>query len=127
MPCLINNMLTNHRKQMHYKVTALTNNTLHAVRNTNVINRYAKLNPCHIRVASLQRSHNVKKLQIAEVRAVQTQATLWNRCGNAVETLCNRLERHAAAFILIMLRTNAAAWHLHSVIDSTLWQRCGIF
>ena len=33
------------------------------------------LNPCHTRVASSQRS---KKLQIAEVRAVQSPATL---CG----------------------------------------------
>ena len=49
------------------------------------------------------------------------------RCGNAVETLCNRLERHAAAFILSMLKTNAAAWRFHSVLDSTLWQRCGVF
>ena len=24
-----------------------------------------------------------------------------------------------------MLKTNAAAWRLHSVLDSTLWQRCG--
>jgi len=43
----------------------------------------------------------------------------------AVETLCNRLERHAAAFILSMLKTNAAAWRFHSVFDGTLWQRCG--
>jgi len=41
--------------------------------------------------------------------------------SNAVETLCNRLERHAAAFILSMLKTNAAAWRLHSVLDSMLW------
>jgi len=43
------------------------------------------------------------------------------RCGNAVETLCNRLERHPAAFILSMLKTNAAAWRFHSVLNSTLW------
>ena len=46
------------------------------------------------------------------------------RCANAsnaVETLCNHLERHAAAFILSMLKTNAAAWRFHSVLDSTLW------
>jgi len=42
-----------------------------------------------------------------------------------VETLCNRLDRHAAGFILSMLRTNAAAWRFHSVLDSTLWQRSG--
>jgi len=47
------------------------------------------------------------------------------RCGIAVETLYNQLERHAAAFILSMLKTNAAAWRFHSVLDSTLWQRCG--
>jgi len=52
------------------------------------------------------------------------------RCANAsnaVKTLCNRLERHAAAFILSMLKTNAAAWRTHSVLNSTLWQRCGVF
>jgi len=52
------------------------------------------------------------------------------RCANAsnaVETLCNLLERHAAAFILSMLKTNAAAWRFHRVLDSTLWQRCGVF
>jgi len=52
----------------------------------------------------------------AEVRAVQTPATL-----------CNRLERHAAAFILSMLKTNAGSWRFHSVLDSTLWQRYGVF
>jgi len=51
----------------------------------------------------------LKKLQNAEVRAVQTPATL-----------CNRLERHAAAFTLSMLKTNAAAWRFHSVLDRTL-------
>jgi len=40
-----------------------------------------------------------KKLQNAEVHAVQTPA-------NAVETLSNRLERHPAAFTLSMLKTN---------------------
>jgi len=44
------------------------------------------------------------------------------RCANVVETLCNRIERHAAAFTLSMLKTNAAAWRFHSVLDSTLWQ-----
>jgi len=39
----------------------------------------------------------------------------------------NRLERHAAAFILSMLKTNAAAWRFYSVLDSTLWQGCGVF
>jgi len=34
--------------------------------------------------------------------------------------LCNRLERHAAAFTLSMLKTNAVAWRFHSVLDSTL-------
>ena len=51
-------------------------------------------------------------------------------CGNAsnaVETLCNHLESHAAAFILSMLKTNAAAWCFHSVLDRRLWQHCGVF
>jgi len=64
-----------------------------------------------------------KNLQNAEVRAVKRQ----QRRANAVETLCNRLERHAAAFTLSMLKTNAAAWRFHSVLNSTLWQRCGVF
>jgi len=57
-----------------------------------------------------------KKMQNAEVRAVQT-----------LTTLCNRIERNAAAFILSMFKTNAAAWRFHSVLDSTLLQRCGVF
>ena len=47
------------------------------------------------------------------------------RCGSAVKTLCNRLERHAAAFILNMLKTNAGAWRLHSVLISPQWGRDG--
>jgi len=46
------------------------------------------------------------------------------RCANAsnaVKTLYNRLERHAAAFTLSMLKTNAEAWRFHSTLDSTLW------
>jgi len=39
------------------------------------------------------------------MRDVQTQI--------AVKTLCNRLERHAAVFILSMLKTKRAAWRLH--------------
>jgi len=42
-----------------------------------------------------------------------------------LKTLQNRLERYAAAFVLNMLKTNAAAWRLHSVLDSALWGRCG--
>jgi len=71
----------------------------------------------------VQRPHNVsavfKKLQIAKVRAEQSPATLWI----AVETLwrhCDRLELHVASFILNMLKTNAAAWRLQSVLDSSL-------
>jgi len=52
------------------------------------------LNPCHTRVASLQQ-----------------------RCANTVETLCNRLERPAAAFDLSILKTNATAWPFHSVLN----------
>ena len=59
------------------------------------------LNPCHTRVAALQRSHSV--LKIADRRGA----------------LCSRLERHAAAFVLSMLKINAAAC-LHSVLDSAL-------
>jgi len=47
------------------------------------------------------------------------------RCRNAVKTLCTRLERHVAAFILNMLKTNTAVWRLHSVLDSAMCGRCG--
>jgi len=69
-------------------------------------------------VASLQRFHGVSK--IAERRGARCA-----NANNAVQTLCNRLERHAAAFILSMLKTNAAAWRFRSVLDSTLCERCG--
>jgi len=42
-----------------------------------------------------------------------------------VKTLCNRLERRAAAFISNMLKPNAVARRLHSVLDSALWGRFG--
>jgi len=61
-------------------------------------------------------------LKIAERRGARCA-----NASNAVETMCNRLERHAAAFILSMLKTNAAAWRFHRVLNSTLWQRCGVF
>ena len=35
---------------------------------------------------TLQRSHSFRKLQNAEVRAVQTLTTLCKRCGNAVQS-----------------------------------------
>jgi len=57
-------------------------------------------------------------VQIAAVRAFAVAT-------NAVCALCNRIERHAAAFVLTMLKINSAAWRLHSVLDSALWQRCG--
>ena len=57
------------------------------------------------------------------------------RCAvasNAVKTLCKLLERHAAALILNMLKTNAAAWRLHFAqcvrhrAVGRLWQRCRV-
>jgi len=72
-------------------------------------------------VASLQRSHRVFKKN-ADRRGARCA-----NASNAMETLCNHLERRAAAFILNMLKTNAAVWRLHSVLDSTLWQRCQVF
>jgi len=69
-------------------------------------------------VASLQRSHSVlKNFRTPRCALCKRQ----QRCANGVETLFNRLERHAAAFRLSMLKTNAAAWRFHSVLDSTLW------
>jgi len=52
-----------------------------------------------------------------------------------MEMLCNRLEHHAAVFILSMLKTNAAAWCLHSLCGNAVgsfrapwghrvWSRC---
>jgi len=54
--------------------------------------------------------------KLAEPRAARCA-----NASNAMQTLCNRIERHAAAFIFSMLKTNAAAWRFHSVLDSTLW------
>jgi len=79
--------------------------------------------PVSVKVKPLSHQSGVLTVfpQIAERRGA--------RCANAsiaVEMLCNRLERHAAAFTLSMLKTNAVAWRFHSVLDSTLWQRCGV-
>ena len=75
------------------------------------------LKPCHTRAASSQRFHSVQKAADRRDAVVQSPATLWKRSENAVKTLCNRLERHAAAFLLNMLKTNAAACRLHSGSD----------
>jgi len=56
----------------------------------------SKFNPCHTSVASLQRSHNVKN---ADHRGARCTVA-----SNAVCELCNRIKRHAAAFILSMLK-----------------------
>ena len=69
-------------------------------------------------MASLQRSHS--SLKNADRRG--------GRCAvatNAVYTLCNRLDCQAAAFVLSMLKIKAAAWRLHSVLNSALWECCG--
>jgi len=47
---------------------------------------------------------------------VQSQATLWERCEDAVQS---------AAFSLNMLKTNDAARRLHSVLVRAPWERCG--
>ena len=86
---------------------------------------FSNLKPCHIRAASSKRFHSVKKMQIAEVRAVQSPATLSVRCVRVGCALCNLLKHHAAAFIMNMLKINAAAWRLHSMLDSALWVSCG--
>jgi len=69
----------------------------------------------------------LKKLQNAELRAVQTPATLCKRCGNAVQsprTPCGGVyfehaqnKRRGLAFPQ-RVRQHAVA---------TLWQRCGVF
>jgi len=53
------------------------------------------LSPCHTRAASLQRSHSVKKVQIGEVRAVQSLAKLCARCAIALYAMRRRLFRHS--------------------------------
>jgi len=80
------------------------------------------LKSCHTRRASSQRLHSVQKsFRSPKDRLCSRQ----KRCGNAVKTQCTRIERHAEEFILNMLTTNAAAWGLHSVLDSALVGRCG--
>jgi len=70
--------------------------------------------PCHTRAASSQCFHSVKK----SCRSLRCAlCSRQQHCVNVVKTLCNRLERHAAAFILNMLKTNAAAGRLHSMLD----------
>jgi len=85
-------------------------------------------NICVLKVltAFLQGSKSCRSLRFALCsrhqrcgNAVQSPSTLWKRC----EDVGNHLARHAAAFILNMLKTNAAL-RLHSVLDSTLWGRC---
>jgi len=76
------------------------------------------LKPYHTRTAS---SNLFKKLQIAEVRALQSHATVLKRCEDAVQwprTPCGGIH-------LNLLKINAEAWCLHSVLDSALWARCG--
>ena len=74
--------------------------------------------PCHTR----PRPHSVST---AFKTVADHQGALCAVTSNAVKTLCNRLEHHAAAFILNMLKTNAAVWRLHSVLDSALCG-CGV-
>jgi len=45
--------------------------------------------------------------KVADRRGARCAVTSNARCKNDVKTLCNRLERHAAAFILNMLKSNA--------------------
>jgi len=60
-------------------------------------------------------------------RCLHSVSTALNKlkiASNTVKTLCNRLERHAVAFILNMLKTNTADYRLQSVLDSALRGRC---
>jgi len=68
-----------------------------------------------------------KKLQNAEVRVVQTPATLCKRCGNAVQsprTPCGCVYfGHAQN----KRRGLAFAQRVRQNVVATLWQRCGVF
>jgi len=46
------------------------------------------------------------------------------RHGDTERTLCNRIERYAAAFILNMHKYNAAYERLHSELGNALLGRC---
>jgi len=70
--------------------------------------------PCHIRPASSQCFNSAQKSCRSMKCALCSRQ---QHCVNVVKTLCNRLERHAAAFILNMLKTNSAAGRLHSMLD----------
>jgi len=71
-----------------------------------------RIKPCHTRAAaSSKRFHSLQK----------SCRSLWTRCKDAVQpprTPCG-------GFFFNMLKTNAAAWRLHSVLDSAMWKRCG--
>ena len=106
--------------RLHVEATQATPTNRKCHQNV-VLKKHCMQKPCHVRAASSQRS---KELQNRALCSRQ------QRCGNAAKALCNRLERHAAAFILNMLKTNAVAWRLHIVFDNvvaTLWgllERC---
>jgi len=65
------------------------------------------------------------------VRAVQSPETLWKRCEDTMKTLCNRLERHAAALLLEQAQNKhcglAFAQRVRQRDVWTLWQRYGVF
>ena len=73
------------------------------------------LNPCHTRVVSLKRSLSVLE------NCRSPWCALCSRHQRCVRTVCNRIERHATAFILSILKINAAAGRLQGVLDSALW------
>ena len=72
---------------------------------------------CHTRTAFSRRS---KKIMNADLRAVETQATLWQRQW----TRWDRIERRATVRTLCMLKTNAAAPNPNKT-PSVQWKRQG--
>jgi len=61
-----------------------------------------RLNPCHTRVASLQRSHSVLHGDRRGARCAVASNAVYALCA-----LCHRLERHAEAIILNMHKDRA--------------------
>ena len=85
------------------------------------------LNPCHTRVASLQRSQSVLKLQIAKERAVQSHATLCTRCMRSIpspKTPCTWLCGNARDAVGNSVCSPKEPWARSRRAACELWRRC---
>jgi len=69
----------------------------------------------------------LKKLQIAEVRAVQSSATLWKRCEEAVQSPRAPCGGFYFEHAQDKLRDLAFTQRVRQRAVGMLWQRCGVF